>query len=73
MRQTQALAVLLAGESVFLTGPPGSGKTYVLNEFIGRATRAGKTIAVTAVRASRRPILMVRRFIRGQVSAFVIS
>ncbi len=48
MRQTQALAVMLAGESVFLTGPPGAGKTYVLNEFIRRAQRKGETVAVTA-------------------------
>jgi ATP-dependent DNA helicase PIF1 len=39
---------MLSGESVFLTGAPGAGKTYVLNQFIRRATRAGKTVAVTA-------------------------
>ncbi len=33
---------------MFLTGAPGAGKTYVLNEFIRRATRAGKNVAVTA-------------------------
>ncbi len=38
----------MAGESVFLTGPPGAGKTYVLNQFIKRAVRQGKTVAVTA-------------------------
>ncbi len=38
----------MSGESVFLTGPPGAGKTYVLNAFIERAKRAGKTVAVTA-------------------------
>ena len=48
MRQAQALAVMLAGESVFLTGPPGAGKTYVLNEFIRRAKKRGDTVAVTA-------------------------
>jgi ATP-dependent DNA helicase PIF1 len=48
MRQTQALRVMLDGESVFLTGAPGAGKTYVLNEFIHRATKLGKTVAVTA-------------------------
>jgi len=48
MRQRQALRVMLSGASVFLTGPPGAGKTYVLNEFIRRATKAGKTVAVTA-------------------------
>ena len=48
MRQKQALAVMLGGSSVFLTGAPGAGKTYVLNEFIGRAMREGKRVAVTA-------------------------
>ncbi len=31
-----------------LTGPAGSGKTYVLNEFIKHAKKDGKTLAVTA-------------------------
>lgn len=48
MKQMQALGIMLGGESVFLTGPPGAGKTYILNEFIRRATRTGKTVAVTA-------------------------
>ena len=39
---------MLEGKSVFLTGPPGAGKTFVLNEFIRRAERAGKRVAVTA-------------------------
>lgn len=48
MRQAQALNVMLGGSSVFLTGPPGAGKTYVLNQFVRRALRTGKTIAITA-------------------------
>ncbi len=48
MKQSQALSVMLGGESVFLTGPPGAGKTFVLNEFVKRATKKGKTVAVTA-------------------------
>lgn len=48
MRQAQALRVMLDGRSVFLTGAPGAGKTYVLNEFVRRAARAGKKVAVTA-------------------------
>lgn len=39
---------MMSGANVFLTGAPGAGKTYVLNEFIGRAMRAGKRLAVTA-------------------------
>jgi ATP-dependent exoDNAse (exonuclease V) alpha subunit len=48
MRQKQALAVMMSGANVFLTGAPGAGKTYVLNEFVKRAERAGKRVAVTA-------------------------
>lgn len=48
MRQSQALGVMLSGASVFLTGPPGAGKTYVLNEFVRRSERARKRVAVTA-------------------------
>ena len=33
---------------MFLTGQAGAGKTYVLNDFIKRAKKSGKTIAVTA-------------------------
>ncbi len=36
------------GDSVFLTGAPGAGKTYVLNQFVSRARNAGKRVAVTA-------------------------
>jgi len=48
MRQAQALTLMLDGQSVFLTGAPGAGKTYVLNQFIKRAEAAGKRVAVTA-------------------------
>jgi ATP-dependent exoDNAse (exonuclease V) alpha subunit len=48
MRQQQALTVMLGGASVFLTGAPGAGKTYVLNEFVRRAKKRGKRVAVTA-------------------------
>ena len=39
---------MMSGSNVFLTGAPGAGKTYVLNQFVGRAMRAGKRVAVTA-------------------------
>jgi ATP-dependent DNA helicase PIF1 len=48
MRQQQALAVMFGGASIFLTGAPGAGKTYVLNEFVRRAKKRGKRVAVTA-------------------------
>lgn len=48
MTQAEALAILERGNSVLLTGAAGTGKTYVLNQFIRRAKRAGKHVAVTA-------------------------
>ena len=48
MTQDQALAILEAGTSALLTGAAGTGKTYVLNQFIRRAKKQGKSIAVTA-------------------------
>lgn len=39
---------MLEANSVFLTGPPGAGKTFVLNEFIKRAGKQNRTVAVTA-------------------------
>ncbi len=39
---------MMGGANVFLTGAPGAGKTYTLNQFIKRAERAGKRVAVTA-------------------------
>lgn len=34
MNQAQALKILKSGANVFLTGEPGSGKTYTINEFV---------------------------------------
>lgn len=48
MKQALALGILADGKSVFLTGPAGSGKTYVLNEFVRWARGQGKKVAVTA-------------------------
>jgi ATP-dependent DNA helicase PIF1 len=48
MTQDQALAILESGSSVLLTGAAGAGKTYVLNKFIRRAKKHGKSVAVTA-------------------------
>ncbi len=48
MKQLTALAILDAGHSVFLTGPAGSGKTYVLNAFVRQARADGKSVAITA-------------------------
>lgn len=48
MDQALALEIMLAGESVLLTGPAGSGKTFILNQFIQLARKQGKVVAVTA-------------------------
>ncbi len=48
MTQNEALAILEAGQSVLLTGAAGTGKTYLLNQFIRRAKKSGKSIAKTA-------------------------
>lgn len=48
MDQKLALEVMASGEHVLLTGPAGSGKTFVLNEFIRRVKSDGKYVAVTA-------------------------
>lgn len=48
MNQQLALEILLSGESALLTGPAGSGKTYLLYQFIRLAKHEGKFISVTA-------------------------
>ena len=48
MTQKDALDILKMGRNVFLTGPAGSGKTYVLNEYISYLKRVGVEVAITA-------------------------
>lgn len=48
MKQVKALEILETGSNVFLTGSPGSGKTYVLNKFIKLMKKKGNNVAVTA-------------------------
>lgn len=48
MNQSLALEIMLSGESVLLTGPAGTGKTYVLNQFIKLAKHEGRHVSVTA-------------------------
>lgn len=43
MKQSQALEILLSGASAFLTGGPGTGKSYVIREFISGARRVALT------------------------------
>ena len=69
MRQTEALAILNAGANVFLTGAPGAGKTYVLNEFIRQARADGASVAPRP-QASPPRISTAKPFIRGAASAW---
>lgn len=48
MNQGLALEVLLAGESAFVTGPAGTGKTYLLNQFVKLAKFEGRHVSITA-------------------------
>lgn len=48
MTQAEALEILKAGSNVFLTGPAGSGKTYLLNQFIEHLKAAKIRVGVTA-------------------------
>lgn len=48
MTQSQALDLLKLGKNIFLTGAPGAGKTYVLNQYIGFLQSYDVSAAITA-------------------------
>lgn len=48
MTQPEAIEKMLSGKNIFLTGEPGAGKTYTLNEYIRQAKKQHKRIAMTA-------------------------
>lgn len=48
MNQSQALAILKTGASVFLTGEPGSGKTHTVNQYVDYLRSRGVDMAITA-------------------------
>ena len=48
MTQEDALSILKTGESVFLTGEPGSGKTHTINKFVAWLREHSVEPAVTA-------------------------
>ncbi|MGB0887819.1 MAG: AAA family ATPase [Vicingaceae bacterium] len=48
MQQEKALAILKSGKNCFLTGSAGTGKTYVLNQYISYLKERKVTVAVTA-------------------------
>jgi ATP-dependent DNA helicase PIF1 len=47
--QQEALEVSLQGKSLFITGPGGVGKSYLIHEIVSRLTAKGKKVAVTAL------------------------
>ena len=48
MTQDQALHILKLGKSVYLTGSAGSGKTYLLNQYIDYLKQHHVAVAITA-------------------------
>ena len=48
MTQEEALSAMKMEYNVFLTGPPGSGKTFLLNKYIDYLKENNKVVAVTA-------------------------
>ena len=48
MTQLEALDILKSGKNVFLTGPAGSGKTFVLNQFAEYLKKNYIRAAITA-------------------------
>jgi ATP-dependent DNA helicase PIF1 len=48
MLQKEALQILQTGANIFLTGAPGAGKTYVLNQYIEYLKEHAINVAVTA-------------------------
>ena len=48
MQQDDALSLLKMGKNVFLTGAAGSGKTYLLNQYINYLKEHNVQVAVTA-------------------------
>jgi len=48
MTQEQALSILKSGQSVFLTGEPGAGKTHTVNAYVEYLRERGIEPAITA-------------------------
>lgn len=48
MTQAQTLEILKTGANVFLTGEPGAGKTYVLNQYVDWLLASDISVAITA-------------------------
>lgn len=49
LEQREAIDAVHAGETIFLTGPGGTGKSFLLNVLYKEFTKSGKKMAVTAM------------------------
>jgi uracil-DNA glycosylase len=47
--QTFAFDAVKSGQNLFLTGPAGSGKSYLIRQIVSWAESAGKTVGLTAL------------------------
>ncbi len=48
MTQSQALTIMKTGANIFLTGEPGAGKSYTINQYVDYLRRHGIDPAITA-------------------------
>lgn len=48
MNQDRALEILMSGKNVMLTGAAGSGKSYLLKQFVDKVKKKKKKVVVTA-------------------------
>ncbi|MCK5677892.1 MAG: AAA family ATPase, partial [Flavobacteriaceae bacterium] len=48
MNQEKALSILKSGKNIFLTGSAGTGKTYVLNQYIQYLKERKIPVSITA-------------------------
>ncbi len=63
----------MSGKSVFLTGAPGSGKTYVLNQFIQAAKKQKSGLLLRQAQELRLHTLAAPLYIHGLAWVFAMK